>query len=176
MAFGIVGLLVTLGVVVMLMSQYLDKSGADINAGNKAREEVKQLGGMSEDATPAIHSFATSPMMSGGKLDNLLVTAVVPGGAADKYFGLKKDDAIIEVSMGGSLMKVGDIGSGDAELAKAQVVDAFSKQQQIKVVRDGQEIVLPAAPAPGAPAASKKDAGNPLSQQLDAIQSQAGGR
>ncbi|MBA3272326.1 MAG: hypothetical protein H0T11_00440 [Chthoniobacterales bacterium] len=168
-AFGLVGMLVTIGVIVMVMSMYLTKSSQDIKVGNKAREQVKQIGARSEDHTPAMDSFTTDAIMTGGKLDNLLVTAVVTGGAADKYFGLKKGDAIVEISVAGSLMRVSDVASHDAELAKASIVDAFSKSQQIVVVRDGKEITLPATAAPGAPPSS---AGNALSQQLDAIQSQ----
>jgi hypothetical protein len=172
MAFGLVGVLITIGIIVLVMSQYLTKSSLDIKAGNQAREQVKQIGGMSEDQTPAIQSFETDAIRTGGKLDNLLVTKVTPGGAADKYFGLKKDDSIIEVSVGGSLMKLGDYATADPELAKAAVVDAFRTNQQIKVVRNGQEILLP---APGASKAAPAS-GNPLSQQLDAIQSTGGVR
>jgi hypothetical protein len=189
MAFGLAGLLITLGVIIMIMSMYLTKSQTDIAVGNKAREQVKQIGGYSQDGTRASDSFSVAPMTVGGKLDNLLVTSVTTGGAMDSYYGLKKDDAIIAISRGGSMMGVRDVPMNDEELARAWVIEAYQSQQPIRVVRNGQELQLPlpaparasaapapagagaAAPAPGAPGndASSSDTGNPLSKQLDRI-------
>lgn len=174
MAFGLVGVLITIGLIVVVMSQYLTKSSLDISAGNQAREQVKQIGAMSEDASPAIESFKVDAITVGSRLDNLLVTEVTPGGAADKFFGLRKGDAIIEVSVGGSLTKLDDYANNDPEMAKIAVVEAFTRSQPIKVVRDGQELQLPVTPPAGSPQ-PQQPTGNPLSQQLDAIEQAGGG-
>src|SRR5438045_9558208 len=95
--FGLVGLLIALGVVVMIMSKYLDHSKGVIDAGNKAKEQAQQITGRSEDNTPAIHSFEVDGELSNSKLADLVVTQVVPGGALEKYFGMKKGDTITEI-------------------------------------------------------------------------------
>ena len=51
-AFGLVGLLVVIGVIVWIMGApggYLDKTKADIDAGNKAKAQVNVIAGNSSD-------------------------------------------------------------------------------------------------------------------------------
>ena len=104
--------------------------------------------------------------MFGGKLDSILVTKVVPGGAYDKYFGLKTNDSIIAIEANANEMRVKDIGDG--EMATAQIIDAYSKQGHLVVMRDGEQVRLP---KPSAKSGSgSKSGSDPLQQQLDVIQ------
>jgi hypothetical protein len=181
LAFGLIGLLVTIGVIVMIMSTVLKKEQAVISAGNEAREEVKQIGGYSEDMTPAANSATIEEQQSpAGKLDALVVKDVVTGGALEKHFGLKAGDVIIEVNG----MKVRETPGSDAELSKAWLIEAYQKKQPIVVVRDNKRVTLPqgrptaatpttpatGAPAPAPAAQPPTESSDPLQRQLDAIQ------
>src|SRR5688572_3759335 len=112
MAVGLLGLLFVIGIIVLIMSQTLDRDKGTIAIGKQAETEVKQIGGRSADDTPATHSFTVAAEKSGNKIDSLLVTSVVPGGAMDTYYGLKKGDFIVEIGQAGSLTKVNDVGNG----------------------------------------------------------------
>ena len=184
MAFGLVSVLVTLGIIILAFSMFLDSTNGPsvIGMGIIARDEAKQIAGIGMDGEAATNSAAFREVTSNsGKLDSLLVTQVVRGGAYDTHFGLKRDDSITHING----MKVNDIANGDGALAKAMVSDAYARQWPITVVRDGQTIELPqkgvppaapapavaggAAPAPAAPAAVQEDARNSYRKQLEAI-------
>ena len=180
LAFGLIGLLVTIGVIVMIMSTVLKKEQAVIRAGNEAREEVTQISGHGEDMKPAADSATIEEQQTpAGKLDALVVKDIVTGGALEKYFGLKAGDVIIEVNG----LKVRETPGNDAELSKAWLIEAYQKKQPIVVVRDGKRLTLPQAGAtaaapttPGAtatpaPAAQPPtESSDPLQRQLDTIQ------
>ena len=175
MAFGLIGLLVTIGVIVMIMNTVLKKEQTVISAGNKAREDVGQIGGYSQDMTPAQNSVTFEPQSTGGRFDSLRVTNVVPGGAMDTFYGLQVNDVIVEVNG----MRIRELSNGDPELAETLVVDAYRTSQPIVVMRNGQQLTLPqtgAAQAPAAPGAapaqpqSPPQSSDPLQRQLDAIQ------
>lgn len=186
MAFGLVSLLVTLGIIILLMSMMLDKQTGTIPVALEARGEAKQIAGIGEDGEAATQSAYFEEDTSGGKLRKLTTVRVVPGGAYDTYFGLQKGDEIVEIEQSGSMMKINDIASGDAGLAIALVSDAYARKQHIIVNRDGQRLTLPMAPgtvaaAPGGAAAPATgpantppaDNRNPLVRQLDAIKDAA---
>jgi hypothetical protein len=193
MAFGLVSVLVTIGIIVLVMSMMLDKQTGSIPIALNAREEAKQIAGVGQDGEAALHSANLEEGHVGGKFGKLTVTAIQPGGAYDTYFGLQPGDEIVEIGQSGSLMRVGDISNGDAGLARALLSDAYARQQQIVVIRNGQRLTLPAAPgtvviaaqvpttapAPAAPAnaapAPAEKSGNPLSRQLDALKNAGGG-
>ena len=191
MAFGLVSLLVTVGIIVFVMAWYLDKTQGDMSAGKYAREEARQIAGYSEDGTRAMDSIATEPANTpGGRFHGIKVTNVVTGGAMDQYFGLLPGDVVVEV--GG--MKLADISNNDPDLANAQVVEAFQRKQALTVERNGQRITLPddrtaasagATTAPATPAvpptaevppvpSAGGSNGDSLTRQLDAIRSGGG--
>ena len=169
-AFGLIGLLVTVGVIVMIMSTVLEKEQTVISAGEKAREEVTQIGGYGEDMTPAANSATIEQQQSdAGKLESLVVKDVVTGGALEKHFGLKAGDVIIEVNG----MKVRETPGNDPELSKAWLIEAYQKKQPIVVVRNNKRLTLPQDRGPAAPTAQQQpptESSDPLQRQLDAIQ------
>ena len=182
MAFGLVSVLVTLGIIMLAVSMMMDSTGgvSVIGAGQNAREEAKQIAGIGRDGEAATQSATLQEITgSGGRLDNLLVTRVKPGGAYDTHFGLKVNDSITHING----MKVNDISNGDGSLAKALLSDAYQRQWPITVVREGQQITLPqpgavpAGPAPAAaaggpttaPSSVQEASGSAYRRQLDAI-------
>jgi len=190
MAFGLVSVLVTVGIIILIMSMMLDKQGGSISTGIEARKQAQQIAGVGKDGEAATQSAEFEPGTSGGKLRKLTVTKVVPGGAYDTYFGLQVGDEVVEIEQAGNMNTVNDAGNGDAGLAESLVSDAYARSQHIIVVRNGQRLTLPLAPgaavaaAPGvpgaaapatAPATPANTPAESLSRQIDLLKAKAAG-
>ncbi|CAN5433317.1 hypothetical protein BH10PLA1_BH10PLA1_05230 [soil metagenome] len=157
-AFGLVGLLVVLGVIVWIMGGKggeLDQAKTALETREKLEPQLNQLAGRDASGASVAESAALSPQMNGGKLRGLLVSELTPGGAYEKHFGLKQYDLIVEI---GPM----DVQMFDAEAAKVQVMDAYQRDQSIVVQRGAEKITLPAS-IPGV----ERPQG--LQGQLDAI-------
>lgn len=170
-AFGLVGLLVVVGVIVWLLGSkggMLDKAQADIKAGENAKSQINVLAGNSADGQMKFSESVTIDLAtSGAKTQGLLVTSVNGAGPAHTYYGLQKGDVVIDLGQMGKV--AGQTWSADEALVWLD--DAYRKQQQIVVVRNGQTITLPQSASPAAPTpANRSKSGNPLGDQLDAIQ------
>jgi hypothetical protein len=194
MAFGLVSLLVTLGIIALVMSMMMDKQTGSLPVALEAREQAKQIAGVGQDGEAATQSAYFEEGQSGGRFNKLIARQVRRGGAYDTYFGLLPGDEVVEIEQGGSMMRVNDISNGDPDLARALISDAYARQQHIIVVRNGQRRTLPLAPgtavvaasgglpttAPTPPAAAApqqpapdQDTRSPLTRQLDAIKGAA---
>lgn len=182
MAFGLGGLLVTIGVIVLILNfAILPYNKTVIEKGQTARDQAEQMAGV-KDGVRVMDSFKVEPQSnSSGKPVSLLVTSVTAGGPMEAYYGLKRNDTITEING----MRVRD--QNDAELAVAQAQEAYQRQQTLTVVRDGETLVLPQqkqATAIAAPAAAQNQESAPakpretggLQGQLDALQNAAGAR
>ena len=161
------------------MSWTLGPIGQNLHTGKVKKEEARQIAGYDESGIKASDTIKLADETSGGKLTGVLVTGITPGGAMEKFYGLKRNDSIVEISMGGgALTPVKEFSS--ASEAKDALVTAFQNSQPIVIVRDEKRLTLPmavaksapAAPA-GAPAAAKAPANSgdkdALQRQIDAI-------
>jgi hypothetical protein len=195
---GLVGILITIGVIVIIM-HYVELPSMQ-QAGQvqkNVKPQVQQVAGQGVDGRDARETIKLAPETAGGQMTSALVTDITPGGAMERYFGLKKDDSIVSISMGGGVMQpVTQMGS--AAEAKDALLTAYENGQQIEVVRGDQHLTLPANPglgpkfgaaaqpakspaspaaSPGAKAPAEGNGGagsNPLQRQLDSIQHQSG--
>jgi hypothetical protein len=195
---GLVGILITIGVIVIIM-HYVELPSMQ-QAGQvqkNVKPQVQQVAGQGVDGRDARETIKLAPETAGGQMTSALVTDITPGGAMERYFGLKKDDSIVSISMGGGVMQpVKQMGS--AAEAKDALLTAYEYGQQIEVVRGDQHLTLPANPglgpkfgaaaqpakspaspaaSPGAKAPAEGNGGagsNPLQRQLDSIQHQSG--
>jgi hypothetical protein len=142
---GLLGLLVTIGLVIWLFAQFeIPKA----KVGKQVKEQTKQYAGYGQDDIPAPQSFATQGIMRGSKLDALQVTSVTAGGAMDTFYGLRPNDEITGIN--GTPLDV--TSNNDEELAKSLVVqEGFQKKAPLNIRRNGQPMMLP-LPA-GSPAA-----------------------
>jgi hypothetical protein len=174
-AFGLVGILVVVGVIVWLMGSkggMLDKTRADLQAGERAKQQINVIAGNSADGQIKFRDSITIDLAtSGGKTQGLLVTSINTAGPAYTYFGLQKGDVVIDLGQMGKV--AGQTWSADEALDWLD--DAYRKQQHIVVVRSGQNITLPqpggtVAPAPTNAQQPANTKSNPLGDQLDAIQ------
>ena len=160
--FGLVGLLVTVGVLLMIF-RFIE--APTLERGKQAQDEARQISGRGDDGVAAVDSFKVDPKYRGSDLQALTVTDVTPGGALAAY-GLQKGDDIVQVNG----MKVGDVSNNDPETAKALVHQAFQASQPIVVSRGGQRITLPASGAtPAPPAAGSNTPQNQLNNINNAI-------
>jgi hypothetical protein len=173
-AFGLVSILVAIGVVVMIMHYfYLPSVQQAVGVRKKVTPQVQQMGGRGTDGVDARKSISLDAEQSAGRMNSVIVTAIDPIGPMAKYFGLQVGDSIVEISpQGGFMMPVRDMASSDE--AKDQLLTAYQNSQQIVIVRDGKKTTLPvkpvpgAHPAPGAPPTANPTA-TPLQSQLDSI-------
>jgi hypothetical protein len=165
---GIGGILLALGVLVWIMSFELGHDKAVIDAGNKATAQISVVAGRDDNGTPVKQSATLEPQQTSGKIDSILVTSVVADGAYAKVWGLKRNDAIVEIGPLTVQQVVTDAGSADD-----YVMDAYQHGQPLTVYRDGTKMILTPTSAltPNNPPAHL-GSGNPLQNQLDAIQAQ----
>src|SRR4051794_17597416 len=113
MAFGLVGILVAIGVVVWIMSVfYLPNVQQAVKTQNRIRPQVEQMAGHTSDGEKASDTIKVDAESSAGRMTSLIVTDVKAGGAMQNYFGVQKGDSIIEI--GPQPVK----GMGSAEEAK----------------------------------------------------------
>ena len=156
--FGLVGLLVCLGVIVWFMGSpggYLAYNQQVIKKGQQITPQVQQIGGSGPTAGGGSMRFNESLKVelqqSGGKSSSILVTDIDPAGPAAGYYMLKRGDSIVEVGNLGPVRDSNTITSSDD--AMVFVMDAYQHQQPITVIRDGQKLTLP---PPGSPQANGK--------------------
>jgi hypothetical protein len=153
-AFGLVGILITIGVIVWIMSAVeLPSAQQAVNVQKQVTPQVQQIAG--SGVTPGGGSMRFNESMkcelqtSGGQSSSILVTEVDPVGPAARYYTLKRGDSIVEVGQLGPVRGSSTITS--SEDALIFVMDAYQHQQPLVVIRDGQKLTLP---PPGSPQAN----------------------
>src|SRR3954449_13149156 len=94
--FGLVAILVTLGVIIMIMHTYtLPAAKQAVQTKKKVEEQFSM--NTPEGYADAQASITLDDATRGTKFDGLNVTAIVPGGAMSKAFGLMAGDQIIAI-------------------------------------------------------------------------------
>ena len=107
-----------------------------LDAGKKARQEASQLSGRTEDSTPISETLQLEEVDSNGQFKRMKVVSIVAQTPMETIYGLKPGDEIT---------RVGDMGvadNNDAGLAKALVYEAYGRNQNIVVLRNGEEMTL----------------------------------
>jgi C-terminal processing protease CtpA/Prc len=135
--FGLVGLLVTLGVVIMIWHTY---SLPAAKQAITAKKQVEQRFGSntSEGLADAKSSIDLEDVQKGNHFDSLLVKSVTAGGPMATDFGLVAGDSI--VAIGG--LRTRDMN--DAEEARDKLFEAKLRQTPLSVIRNGSSIELTA--------------------------------
>jgi C-terminal processing protease CtpA/Prc len=135
--FGLVAILVTLGVIIMIMHTYtLPAAKQAIQTKKKVEEQFSM--NTPEGMADAQASIVLDDATRGNKFTGLQVTSVITGGPMNKVFGLVAGDQI--VAIGGQRLR--DAPYNDPELARAMLYEAKLRQQPLTVVRNGEEIQL----------------------------------
>lgn len=128
-AFGLVSLLVVLGIIAVMMSTGTDYNSAVIKKGNETRETAAQISGVGFN-----ESFSAKAVERGGKLYGLEIVAVRPGGPMDSIFGLRAGDVITGIGP----QDVRDIN--DEEMARALLMDVSRGAGQLEISRNGEKM------------------------------------
>jgi hypothetical protein len=150
MVFGLGGLLVTLGVIVMIMHYVeIPETQQALQQGQQMHEQVSQIGGVDDNGKPVGETVKLEPQMVGPKLASMKVTWIDPTGAMATHFGLALGDQIIATVTHGVSQKISDVN--DPTMAKDNVIDAYSSSGQLIVLRGGSmaPLTLPPDTAPG---------------------------
>src|SRR2546427_9940462 len=102
-AFGLAGLLITLGVIVWILKDaILPHTQVVIHEGNKAKSQAAQIAGIDLDTgLKHYQSITMEAERDNGRFESILVAAIIPNGPMAKYFGLQRNDSIIEIGAGG---------------------------------------------------------------------------
>jgi hypothetical protein len=149
-AFGLVSLLVTIGVMIWIMSAfYLPSAQMAINTRQSLEPQLEQI---TLQGAPA--SIRTTPQYAGGKLAGLTVTLLPASGMLARYYGLQPNDVITEIGP----FAVRDT---DQELAEAQLIEAPRNHHTLVVVRNGQRLALAPSDNPAPPPRAGPAAGTP---------------
>ena len=127
--FGIAGLLVSVGVIVLIISMY--HPADTVRTGQKAQQQAEQFAGVG-----ARESIRLEPRERSGKLYALHVNYLVKDGPMEKHYGLKRDDLIVKIGP----MEVKDLDS--VKDGADWLVQAYQTNRELTVMREGQELVL----------------------------------
>ncbi|CAN5353519.1 hypothetical protein BH09PLA1_BH09PLA1_35640 [soil metagenome] len=151
MRFAGLGVLALLVVVAIIMLLYAQNTIPAVQKGQEAREQAEQIAGVDPSGGRVSDSYDLATIMDGGKVRGLKVTRISSTSPMKTYYGLQKDDLIVEYGAAGSMMKVRE--TDDAELAKAMVADAYQRHQALLVLRNGAPVRLDGEEKKSAPAA-----------------------
>ena len=169
MAFGLVGLLVTIGVIAWLMHAiYLPDVQASLHAQQKAETFVNQLNGVDANGVRIEDTYAAFADMRGdGKLQDLQITMVRPGSPMELKFGLRANDVVL-AAIDGHTVRTDLSGLNNEQEGKDAIRDAYTTDGQLVVQRGEVQITLPLPKSqqpPPPPAPTNTTAQNQQMQQ-----------
>ncbi len=183
--FGLVGVLVTIGVLAMIWSY---NTVPIVQQSQVTRSQVEQIAGVDQSGARVTQTVVFQPITTQGKLMYLLVQWIRPRSSYGDFYGIAPGDIVETIGP----QNVRDIG--DEVLAKSLAYEAYQRQWDLVIIRNNKRFVLPrdsaaagqlpAPPAPSAatsgtpaaaaptgaqPAPEPQKTGNPLYDQLNAI-------
>ena len=136
--FGLISLLLAAGIIFYLSFGYGKHGGYEgevLHQGKELGAQAQQLTGKDENNMSAQDSIVLEDVMSGSELRGEKVVSLVPGGPMITAYGLQPGDQVIQAEQM-------DLRGSDGSLAKTLVVESFSKNQPLVVMRNGQELTL----------------------------------
>ena len=147
-AFGLVSLLVVLGIIMLLFSTY---QAPMLKKGKRAQDDARQIAGRDENNAPVTDAVTLDAQDRNGRMVGAVVANITPGSTLQNHYGLQKGDVIMDM---GPLSVKDHMGSPSE--ARDFLLDAYQKQQPLVVMRGWERLTLPldpavAAAAPAAP-------------------------
>ena len=163
MAFGLVGLLVTLAIILMLFKT----QAPALKAGKKAQDQARQMVGRDEDGNRVTDAVTLDARDRAGKMESVVVSDITPNSAIQQRYGLQKGDVIIQM---------GDLNVRDnmssPEEAKDFLLKAYQDNREVVVIRGWDKLTLPMGPG-AAPAPANANAPTEPAAQPEGAQAQA---
>ncbi|HEY8666983.1 MAG TPA: hypothetical protein VIL86_09975 [Tepidisphaeraceae bacterium] len=144
MGFGLVSLLVTVGIIALLMSKMIDKGGP-VRKGLETQEQLKPITAQGyRDAKESI--TLDGQLNANSRLEYVTVADLVPAGTMQTHFLLQKGDQIIAVGVRGfpKPLKFSELPTGpnDPEAAKDAIIEAYQVGLPLVVQRNGVQVTL----------------------------------
>jgi hypothetical protein len=136
--FGLISLLLAAGIIFYLSFGYGKHGGYEGEAlyqGKVLGSQAQQLNGKDENNISAQDSIVLEDVMAGSELRGEKVVSLIPGGPMATAYGLEPGDQVIQAEQM-------DLRGSDGSLAKTLVVESYSKNQPLVVLRNGQELTL----------------------------------
>ncbi len=141
MAFGLVGLLVTIAIIAVLWSKSAKTS---VDTYEKVQPIVSQIAGRDANGNNIETTYADFPdLRSDGKLQDLQITQLAPDSPLAQYFGLQKNDVVI-AGIDGHGVRTDLNGLDDERAGKDAIWDAYTQSGQLIVQRGDKTLTLPA--------------------------------
>jgi hypothetical protein len=165
MAFGLVSVLVTLGIVMLLIKDFELPA---VEEGHIVQQQMQLVSGRDQNGTPIEKTYTLyTETRQDGRVQDFQVSAINADSPLLTVFGVKLNDVIIGAIDAHGLSHDFAKDNDDEETCKLAVRDVVAFGGKIIVVRDGQQLVLPNGAAQRAPVspANPTAAGNqPKSQ------------
>jgi hypothetical protein len=146
-AFGLVSLLVVLGIIMLVFNFY---SAPMLKQGKATQDQARQIAGRDEDNAPVTDAITLDAKDRNGQMEAAVVTDVVAGSTIQTHYGLQKGDVILVL---GQLTVKGNMSS--PEEARDYLLYAYQRSEPVVILRGGEKLTLPLEPgAPGTAAAA----------------------
>ena len=137
MLFAGIGLL-SLLICIAIMAYLMSMQAPELHEGAKAQQEAAQLSGHDQYGMAAMNSYGAESYPPSGQFRGIQIKDVTRGGPMDSYYGLRPGDVVLQI--GG--MDVTALGEYD--MAKAELDQAYQEYRVLTVLRNGNQITLPA--------------------------------
>jgi hypothetical protein len=134
---GLLSLLIGVAVIFYISFGY-GKHGYEgevLEQGKVANQQVQQMAGKDANNVPVGDSIVLEDDMVGSELRGEKVVSVVTGGAMATAYGLQAGDDIVQAEQM-------DLRGSDGGMAKALVVESYSKNSPLVIRRGGQQMTL----------------------------------
>jgi hypothetical protein len=146
-AFGLVSLLVVLGIIMLMFNFY---TAPMLKKGKATQDQARQIAGRDEDNAPVTDAITLDAKDRNGQMEAAVVTSVVPGSTIQTHYGLQNGDVLLVL---GQLTVKGNMSS--PEEAKDYLLYAYQRSEPVVILRGGEKLTLPLEPgAPGTAAAA----------------------
>jgi hypothetical protein len=147
MAFGLISILVTLGVVVLIMKVfYLPYTEASLNAQKKSQTQIEQIGGITDTGKRVEDTYTLFADVHNGKLLDFQVTHIDADSPMHKAFGLEENDVIL-AAWDAHDVKTDIAGNTDQKTAELAVREAYTGQSagagKLMIQRGEQRLIVP---------------------------------
>jgi len=169
MAFGLVSVLVTLGIIMILIRDFELPA---VEEAHNVQQQTQLMSGRDPNGTPIEKTYTLSPdNRTDGRMLDFRVTQLNADSPLQTAFGVKANDVILGTIDSHSLPHDFAKDNDDEETCRLAVRDSVAFGGKIIVQREGQRIVLPqgsapplAQPGPNPPAAAQNQPGRPPQQ------------
>jgi len=148
-AFGLAGVLVTIGVIAWIMAKVeLPETQQAIKVQDEAKVMTDQISGRDASGVDVGNTYSDyADTRDDGKLLDIQITQLAPASAMATRFGLQTNDVVV-AAIDGHGVRTDLNGLNSEEEGKDAIREAYGPVGQLVVKRGTQELTLPVANTP----------------------------